>query len=149
MAKTIPAIAKEPDSACLLDPDCVKCLRKKINAVGVVVFFKEGDAWRIGNFQGEVPQTAAEVDFECMLAGGVPDIIADREDGLLISDDDGIHSFFPKLSSLFQSKSIVAAAVAFEDLRGVRLAWRDARTPFSLQDLKTIRCFGQCPPGCN
>ena len=135
-------------AACLLDPDCVKCLRKKLSAVGVVVFFKDEDDWRIGSFEGEIPWEACQVDFECMLNFGVPDVLANREGGLLITDDDEAHSFFPKLQGLFSGKTVVAAAVAFQDLKGVRLAWRENSSPFNIQDLKTIRCYGQCPADC-
>jgi hypothetical protein len=152
MSKVVPDSQDryQPTSAEQPDPDCLKCLRSKLKADGVVVFFApdaQQQEWRIGNFQGLRPRSAAEVDFEIMLANRVPEIVTSNPEGVLVCDDLTLESLFPAMAYLWKGKSLVAARVT--RLRGVRLAWRDDETePFTADDLKTLECFGQCPRDC-
>lgn len=132
------------------DPDCLRCMRQKLKALGLVVFFREADAadaWRIGNFQGDKPQEAAQAEFEYMLKCGVPEIIAKRGSFILTNAQD-IKVTFPKLKEFFKGCSLIAAHVKGGESSGVRLAWRENSEPFSEKDLEIIRCSGNCPSGC-
>lgn len=128
----------------LSDPDCVGCLRKKLDAIGVVVFFTAGDEWRIGSFQGDKPLSAAQVDFESLLAGSVPQALARYSEGLLSNDDKTLAEAAPGALFLLDGASVIACPVHFGDKVGVRLAWRDRHAPFRPEDLETLRCFGEC-----
>ena len=130
------------------DPDCLRCMRKKLEATGVAVFFREGSSWRLGNYQAEKPNEAAEVDFICMLQQGIPEIIASYASGLILPDSRSAEQVFGPTGQLFETNSIIAAPVTKGNSNGVRLAWRDAAKPFSREDLRIIQCFGLCPEGC-
>ncbi len=130
------------------EPDCLRCMRKKLEAIGVVVFFREGDAWRLGNYQAEKPSDAAEVDFYCMLRDSVPEIITSYPSGLILSEPRSVEQVFGSVGRLFDNHSVLAAAVSKGEFSGVRLAWRDSAQPFSREDLRIIQCFGLCPEGC-
>ncbi len=132
----------------LSDPDCVRCLRKKINAEGVVVFFREGNDWRIANFQGDMPQEMAEVYFHTMLKSGTPAVVATQSRGLLLNKPAEIRAYLPELFGFFAGQSVIGAKVKIGEHEGVRLAWRANVTPFNDQDLTTLQCFAECPAGC-
>ena len=132
----------------LTDPDCIRCLRKKIGALGVVVFFREGAEWRIGNFESDIPREAAEAQFNFMLRSGVPELVASKGKGLLLIGDRDIESQLPALAAFFAGNSVVGSAVNVAGAGGVRVAWREGANPFSADDLKTLRCFSECPEGC-
>jgi hypothetical protein len=132
----------------LLDPDCLKCMRKKLRATALAVFFRDGAGWRIGSFQGDKPASSAEVEFYAMLQSGVPEIIYASADGLFINDDRALREHFPSLIPLLSGSSVIAAVVKRQQLEGVRIAWRDNSDPFEAKDLDTIRCDGNCPDGC-
>lgn len=129
----------------LQDPDCILCLRKKLRAISVVVFFKEGDSWRIGGYQSDKPREDAEIDFYCLLNSNIPEEILDHKDGLILSEIEEISDLFESFASMFQRCSLIGAPVSCGEVFGARLAWRDSSEPFSESDLSLIRCSGKCP----
>jgi hypothetical protein len=137
----------------LLDPDCVRCLRKKVSALGVVVFFKDGDGWRIGNFESDIPRDAAEAHVHSFLKAGLPAFVASKAEGLLLTNEAELKTQLPALAAFFSGHSIIGCAVNIAGTGGVRVAWRENTTPFKTEDLSTLRCFSQCPkdcgPGCS
>ena len=132
----------------LRDPDCLKCMRKKLDAVSVGVFFRDQGSWRLAAYQSEKPQEDAEVEFYCMLSSGVPEIVSAYPSGLILSDGQSIEQVFGPIKNLLAGRSVIAAPVSKGDSAGVRIAWRDAANPFSREDLRIIQCFGDCPDGC-
>lgn len=130
------------------DPDCLRCLRRKLRAVGVAVFFRSPEGWRIGNYQGDKPSAAAEVEFECLLRARVPDVVAAHSRGLILCGEEELQAKFGSVSKLFRSCSVIAAHVQGGESSGVRLAWRDDSEPYEEEDLATIKCSGECPDGC-
>lgn len=131
-----------------LDPNCLRCLRLKLKALAVGVFFKEGDNWRLGSFEGDKPSCAAEVEFDSLIKLGVPALVANHPAGLILNDNAAIAAMFPTAQGLFQDQAVIAAPIHFEQLSGIRIAWRSAATPFQKTELETLLCFSQCPPGC-
>ena len=133
------------------DPDCLTCLRLKLNADSIVVFFKDhdSDSWRLGGFQGEKPSNDMEVEVYRMLITKMPQTVAIYKDGLLLSSQEEIETMFPETKKLFTNSSIIAAPVFFnkqnEELTGVRAAWRHNNNPFTAKDLETLRCTSACP----
>lgn len=137
-----------PEQAILCDPDCMSCLREKLRALCVIVFFRIEDGWRIGGFQGDRPLRDAEVHAYALLTEGVPELVASHEEGFILSNKQSISDVFGSVGNLFDGCSVLAAPVRRGRSRGVRLAWRDAKDPFTEVELETIRCFGECPHGC-
>ena len=130
------------------DPDCVRCLRKKVSALGVVVFFEDGGQWRIGNFESDSPREDAEVSFHSMLRSGLPTLVAGCEKGILFRGDADLRAQVPALAGLLSGCSVIGAPVRVGEKHGVRVAWREQREPFSAEDLNTLQCFSRCPDGC-
>ena len=131
------------------DPDCLRCMRRKLRATGVVVFFRRGDEWLLGNFEGDKPQDAAETDFECMLQFGVPQALEVHQNGIVLADDRAIQSVLGKAASLLLGNCVIAAPVHRGGSVGLRLAWRDQSDPFSGEELRIVQCEGLCPSGCD
>lgn len=142
------ASANQADKSLFGDPDCVRCMRKKLRATGVVVFFKTGHDWHLGNFEGDKPSAAAQTDFECMLRFGVPQSLEPFEGGIVIPDDQTLSGTLGKAASLLEGCCVIAAPVHRGHSVGVRLAWRDQTDPFTAQELDIIHCEGLCPTGC-
>ena len=130
------------------DPDCLRCMRKKLRATGIAVFFQSEEGWRLSSYQGERPSEAAEIEAYSLLAKGVPEAVARAEKGLVLVGDEAILAALPGAQGLFSGQSIVAAQVRIDNFSGVRIAWRDCVEPFDALDLATIQCVGNCPPGC-
>lgn len=139
--------ARPGDAGCA-DPDCIRCLRTKLRAVGAVVFFREQDGWRLDKFQGEKPYEDSEAEFQYLLAAGVPDNVVSLGESIILSDDKQIAAAFPRSGQLLFGHSVIAAQVHHGETSGVRLAWRDIQDPFTQADLEVIECVGSCPPGC-
>jgi hypothetical protein len=123
-------------------------LRKKLDALGVVVFYRENNVWRLGNFQAELPGAEAEVHFQYMLTAGFPDELIKHKDGLCFGMAEQAQKFFPKLSGFFADKTLLAARTNYAGLPGVRIAWRDESSPYTAADLNVLRCFADCPKDC-
>ena len=130
---------------CLQDPDCLSCLRQKLRAISVVVFFKEKKEWRVGAYQADKPQEDAEIDFYCMLKAHVPENVFNEKNGLLLNDVAAIGTRFGALGDFLKGNCLIGAPVRCGPVVGARLAWRDASDPFSAADLELIRCSGKCP----
>ena len=130
------------------DPDCAKCLRKKLDADSVAVFFCGKEGWRISSFQGDRPSSTVEVEFQAMVKAGVPGIIASKDHGILANSDSEVAEYFPQLASLFPRSAIIGCRVNLGSLIGVRLATRNNSHPFSDEDLNTLQCYSECPEGC-
>ena len=135
-----------PDS--FRDPDCLKCLRKKLQALCLVVFYRDADGWRLGGYQGDRPSAEAEVDFVYMLKEGLPELVAAHPGGLVLNDDMSIGDHIGKFRALLGGKAVIASAVNFPGLPGLRLAWRDQSEPFTTAELQALQCEGNCPEGC-
>ena len=135
-------------TAPLTDPDCIRCLRKKLRATGVAVFFKKEFGWILDNFEGDKPGEAAEAEFQYMLKAGIPDTLLKQENGLILPDQEAIAAVLPQISGLFEGSCLIATPVRRGPSLGVRLAWRDSLDPFTTADLKTIECLGECPENC-
>ncbi len=146
MIKSTDNGSKLNDPALLLqDPNCITCLRKKLRAISVVVFFQEYNNWRIGGYQSDKPLEDAEIDFYCMLKSNIPNEIIKHERGLLLSDANLISKLFGNFANLFKDSCLIGAPVRCDKITGARLAWRDNSEPFSESDLQIIRCTGKCP----
>lgn len=130
------------------DPDCLRCLRLKLNAICVAVFYREGEGWRLGDFQGDKPRSAAEAEFMHMLRVGLPEAIAKRGRGFILVDERDVETAFPALTGLFLNSTVIASAVCGGEAPGVRIAWRDKSEPFTDADLEIIHCLGNCPDEC-
>ena len=129
-------------------PDCVSCLRKKLDALGVASFFFKDDAWVLSDFEDTVPGADAEFRFHYLIRINAPGIIAGSEKGIICPDETSIRMTIAGVNHLFDGCTLIGAATVFEGLGGVRIAWRDSRNPFSHTDLETLQCFGHCPEGC-
>ncbi len=130
------------------DPDCLKCLRQKLRALCVVVFFRKQDSWVLDNFQGDKPAEAAEAEFQYMLKLGIPETALKLGKVAVLNGAKEIADTFPGVQSLFEGFSLITATVQRGESLGVRLAWREQEDPFTEEDSKTIECFGDCPKGC-
>jgi len=130
------------------DPDCIRCLRKKISADGVVVFFRSSSGWRIGNCESDIPLAAAEAHFNFMLRSGLPAIVVAKKGGILLNTLEEVKSELVVLEKFFSDKCVIGAAVKVGQHDGVRIAWREALAPFTSEDLVTLQCFSKCPDNC-
>ena len=131
------------------EPNCVCCLQKKLCAQGAVTFFKDQNgSWRVGTFEGNRPSESVEVDLYCMLEADVPETILKQQCGFILSNEDAIRSLFPGAENLFKGYSIIASPIQYQELRGVRIAWREISNPFRAEELRIIECIGLCPNGC-
>lgn len=141
-----------PDACCqeylLDDPDCCRCLQRKLRATAVVTFFEDAGDWRISNYQGDKPSEAAEVEMEMLLRSGVATQVASHGEPSTFLDPKKIKKFFGPAAGILHGKSVIAAPVALGNLKGVRVAWRSKEDPFSDQEVALISCSGACPPGC-
>ena len=130
-------------------PDCLRCMRKKLRATSIVVFFQNPDkSWRLADFQGDKPMDVVEAEFQYMLKTKMPEIVLQHGKTFFLNGKEAISRIFPKLGNLFEDQSIIAAPVKYETSFGVRIAWRDEQDVFSDEDLKTLECVGKCPEGC-
>lgn len=129
----------------LQDPDCLLCLRRKLRAISVMVFFKEEGGWRIGAYQGEKPQEDADIDSYCLLNSPLPEEIFKRQEGLVLNSEKQLAQISSRLAGFLEGHCVLGAPVRCQSVEGVRLAWRDAAEPFSAADLELIRCSGNCP----
>ena len=146
MAAQTPYLA---DCSTIDDPDCLHCLRTKLEAIGVVVFFRNADgSWRLGGYQSAKPSEAAEAECHHMLQTGLPEKILAGERVVILSNHRDIKLNFPHLAPSFGGSSLIAARVQRDELVGVRIAWRDEKAPFTAEDEATIHCWGNCPEGC-
>ncbi len=132
----------------LAEPDCLKCMRKKLNATSVVVFFCDAGTWRVSSYQSEKPASDAEIDFYCLLNAGIPQVISSHPEGLILPDDRALAQVFGQSANLLSGNAVIAAPVTGNSMAGVRLAWRDNSSPFTEDDLVTVHCVGDCPPDC-
>jgi len=119
-------------------PDCIRCLRKKLGAIGVAHFFKHAGEWLLADFESDTPRSDSEFQGTYLLEIGLPQIIADSESGFILSTNEAI-----------QSKFVIGVRTVCAGFGGVRFAWREQSLPFSERDLKVLECFGECPPGCS
>lgn len=131
----------------LKEPNCLRCLRTKLEAIGVVVFVKDQDSWLLNAFQGDVPEDVAEVMFYGMIKLGVPEKIFAQGRDFVLSDNAQIQEMFPQVET-FRDTSLIAARVAYGEFKGVRVAWREQSRPYSEKDLGTVNCVGECPEAC-
>ncbi|NMC62009.1 MAG: hypothetical protein GYA55_02450 [SAR324 cluster bacterium] len=129
-------------------PDCIRCLRKKLNALGVAAFYMKDGEWMLSDFESDIPREDAEFQGTYLLKIGLPQIIANAENGLLLTGTESIQNSIPGINSLMNGTSIIGARTVFAGLGGVRFAWREDSQPFSSDELKILECFGECPPGC-
>lgn len=114
----------------------------------MVVFFRSEDGWRLASYQGDKPQSDAEIEFYCMLREGVPEVVEAYEEGLLLTDNRAIETTLPGVKGLLAGTSVIAARVSIGSFYGVRIAWRDSSDPFTEEELAIIQCVGNCPQGC-
>lgn len=130
-------------------PDCIRCLRKKLGAIGVAHFFKHAGEWLLADFESDTPRSDSEFQGTYLLEIGLPQIIADSESGFILSTNEAIQSKFPGINALFNDCSVIGVRTVCAGFGGVRFAWREQSLPFSERDLKVLECFGECPPGCS
>ena len=130
-------------------PDCIKCLRRKLDALGIVVFCKLDDfSWHVADFESDTPSEDSEFQFNYMISIGLPSIIDSAEDAFVLNGNSEIQAKFPGINALLSGTSIVAGRVKFNGSVGVRIAWRDASQPFGMSDIEALQCFGQCADDC-
>lgn len=132
---------------CRNRPDCLTCMKLKLNATCVAVFVKDDSSWCLSAYQGDLPQDAAEVEFYGMLKDRVPHVLFEQPEGTILCSDKDITEMFPKVEILL-GRAIIASRFKLGTYEGVRLAWRDQSQPFSRKEKEAIECGGQCPDGC-
>ncbi|MCC6933272.1 MAG: hypothetical protein IT292_08465 [Deltaproteobacteria bacterium] len=133
----------------LIEPDCVRCLQKKLRAIGAVTFFQDGgDRWRLGCFQGDTPSSETEVIIYALMHAKIPEIVWNKGSGFYVNNVDMLKRIFPPIRELFQDHVMICAPVQYKHLTGVRIAWRDKADEFTLEELNIIECQGNCPTGC-
>lgn len=129
-------------------PDCIRCLRKKLKAVGVVVFFSMDETWYVGDYEADIPSSDAEFQFGYMLKLDIPGIINEAGKGLILNTDEEIQRKFHGIDTLFQGYALLGVKTKYSGLEGIRLAWRPLGEPFTQAELDSLECFGDCPVDC-
>lgn len=129
-------------------PDCILCLRRKLDALGVVAFFEYQGAWYVGDYENDRPSGDSEFLFNYLLQVNVPEIVAGEPLGVVLNTEDEIQAKFPGIGVMFPGCSLIGARTGSAGLEGVRIAWREADRPWSEGDLELLQCFGECPEGC-
>jgi len=129
-------------------PDCIRCLRRKLNAIGVASFFVKDGAWVLSDYEDALPSADAEFRVCHMLKLDIPQLVADSENGVVLNSAQDILRAVPDLNHLFDGCVIIGARTVFAGLGGVRIAWRESDSPFSEEELETLACFGDCPKDC-
>lgn len=129
-------------------PDCIRCLRKKMQTVGAAVFVKVNNEWFLGDFEAETPSEDAEFLFTHLLNIGFPEKLSAASAGMILNDDALIEKTFPGVNKLFAGSALIGTPVSYGAMHGVRVAWREALQPFTNADLEELRCLSKCPEGC-
>ncbi len=129
-------------------PDCIRCLRRKLNALGVASFFVKDGVWVLSDYEDSVPSSDAEFRVCFMLRLNIPQIVSDSEKGIILNSAQELASAVPEINRLFDDCVLMGARTVFEGLGGVRIAWRETDAPFTQEELDALACFGDCPADC-
>jgi hypothetical protein len=126
------------------DPNCVGCLRKELDAVGVAVFFKEDSGWRISDYQSDKPEEDAEIEAVCMLRGGVPEAALALGASFRLTTASAVADAFPDAKGLFDGSTVVGVQIEIDGRHGLRIAWRDISEPFTDDEIESAKCPKLC-----
>lgn len=129
-------------------PDCIRCLRRKLKAVGVASFFLKDGVWVLSDYEDSLPSADAEFRVCYMLKLNMPQIVADTENGMILNTARDLAKVVPRVNHLFDDCALIGVRTVFAGLGGVRIAWRQNDEPFTQEELDVLACFGDCPKDC-